>query len=76
MRRIMRSIAVALVLAALMLATMAIPAFAQGPPPFRPGPPPQAQGPPEGTVSIMGCAAHGVAVETPAGTTVGPCAGP
>ena len=67
MRRIMRSIAVALVMAAMMLATMAMPAFAQ------PGPPPFAQGPPEGTVTIIPCAGNGVAVETPAGTTVGRC---
>ena len=68
MRRIMRPIAVALVMAAMMLATMAMPAFAQ------PGPPEFAQGPPPGTVTIIECAGHGVAVETPAGTTVGACA--
>jgi hypothetical protein len=67
MRRIMRSIAVALVMAAMMLATMAMPALAQ------PGPPPFAQGPPEGTVEIIPCAGNGVAVETPSGRTVGAC---
>ena len=62
MRRIMRSITVALVLAAMMLATMAaMPALAAGPPP-------QAQGPPAGTVEIIQCGGQGVAVITPHGT--------
>jgi hypothetical protein len=66
MRRIMRSVALALVLAAMMLATMAMPAFAAGPPLF-------AQGPPEGTVTIIECGGHGVAVITPSGETRGAC---